>query len=565
MFFFILFVWLCIVSTVGGEFWQIRNWPVNWFLQLDPLVALGTVLTTHTLYKGLLWALLTVVLTIVLGRFFCGWVCPFGSIHHFFGYLGKRGKTTPRKIELNKYRRAQSVKYVILIVFLIMAAFPSLAASLQIGLLGPIPLVTRSFNLVLLPVLDRGFHIASAMERFYSGAWLIFAVFTAAVLLNFAIPRFYCRFVCPLGALFGLIDRFAVWRIGKTKAECINCRLCERNCEGGCEPASQIRISECVLCFNCLVDCKHNLIAYQTKKSASGEVTAPDISRRGFVLSLAGGVLAVPAVRLAAKLTTNRDHLLIRPPGALSEQEFLKRCIKCGQCMRICPTNVIQLAGLERGIESLWTPVLNNRIGSSGCQLNCVSCGQVCPTAAIRPLTLDEKLGKGEFTDKGPFKLGTAFFDRGRCLPWAMDRPCLVCQENCPVSPKAIYTKETFSTVRDGKFRIKAVDSGVLTIADAKITPDKYATGDYYCLVDSDRYKIISNTEDTLVLADTKGTALKSQNLVEIQVRLQRPYIDVEKCIGCGTCEHECPIGGRAAVRVSSAGETRNTDNKIIP
>ncbi len=446
-----------------------------------------------------------------------------------------------------------------------MAAFPSLAVSLQTGLLDPIPLITRSFNLVMMPILNRGFHIASATERFYTGAWLIFAVFVTAVLLNFAIPRFYCRFVCPLGALFGLIDRFAVWRIGKTKAECINCRLCNVNCEGGCEPASQIRISECVLCFNCLDDCKHNLLAYQTKKSAAGEITDPDISRRGFVLSLAGGVLAIPAVRLAAKLTTNRDHLLIRPPGALNEQEFLKRCIKCGQCMRVCPTNVIQPAGLDRGVENLWTPVLNNRIGSSGCQLNCVSCSQVCPTAAIRPLTLDEKLGKGGFADKGPIKLGTAFFDRGRCLPWAMGRPCLVCQENCPVSPKAIYTRETFNTVRDGKFRIKAVSSGALTIADAKITPAKYATGDYYCLFGGDRFKIISNTEDTVVLAADERILLKSQDLMEIQVRLQRPYIDVEKCIGCGTCEHECPVAGRPAVRVSSEGETRNPDNKIIP
>ena len=249
--------------------------PVNLFFNLDPLVAVGTILATDTLYGYLALALITVILTIIFGRFFCSWLCPFGSIHHFFGYLAKRNKKTAEKIRLNKYRKAQSIKYFILIVFLIMAAFRSLAATLQTGLLDPIPLVTRSFNIMLLPIFDRLFHVTASAPRFYEGAWLILGVFITAVLLNFAIPRFYCRFICPLGAFFGLIDRFAIWRIGKKKAKCINCRLCEVNCEGGCQPTHDFRISECVLCFNCLNDCKHELIVYQTVKSAAGEILTP--------------------------------------------------------------------------------------------------------------------------------------------------------------------------------------------------------------------------------------------------------------------------------------------------
>jgi polyferredoxin len=229
IFFFLLFIWFCIVSTVGGKPWQIRGWPVNWFLQLDPLVAIGTTLTTHTLYAALLWALATVMLTIIFGRFFCSWVCPFGSLHHFVGFLGNRSKPTPQKIQLNKYRKAQSVKYFVLIAFLAMAAFPSIGATLQTGLLDPIPLVNRSFNLLLLPVLDSSVNLVSATARFYEGAWLIFAIFITAVLLNLVIPRFYCRFICPLGALFGILGRFAIWRIGKNQSQCSDCKLCERN------------------------------------------------------------------------------------------------------------------------------------------------------------------------------------------------------------------------------------------------------------------------------------------------------------------------------------------------
>jgi hypothetical protein len=62
-------------------------------------------------------------------------------------------------------------------------------------------------------------------------------------------------------------------------------------------------------------------------------------------------------------------------------------------------------------------------------------------------LTLAEKLGKGKFSADGPVKIGTARFDHTKCLPWAFNTPCIVCQENCPVSPKAIYTREIFNPI----------------------------------------------------------------------------------------------------------------------
>jgi polyferredoxin len=565
VFFFSMFVWFCIVSTVGEKFWQLRSWSVNWFLQLDPLVAIGTILTTHTLYWPLLWALVTVILTIILGRFFCSWVCPFGSLHHFVGFLGNRKAKLVKKIKLNKYRKAQCIKYLILIFFLFMAAFPSIGATLQTGLLDPIPLITRSFQ-SLLSIADRSVNFVSTTPRFYEAGWLILLIFFTAVLLNLVIPRFYCRFICPLGALFGILGRFAIWRIGKNQSECSNCTLCNRSCEGGCEPSGNIKIGECVLCFNCRQDCKDELISYQTITSLAGEITNPDISRRGFVLSLVGGVVTVPAVRLGNKLGANWYHKIIRPPGALAENEFLKRCIKCGQCMRICPTNVLQPGGIDGGLENLWTPVLNNRIGSSGCQLNCVACGQVCPTSAIRPITLAEKHGLDEFAETGPIKLGTAFFDRYRCLPWAMDKPCIVCEENCPLSPKAIYTREEFITIRDGILTVKTVTDNIIEI-EAAVMPDKFSTGDYYCAVqDGNRAIITSNTENTITTSpDEKLEKIPlSGDKIEIKVRLQRPYVDIEKCIGCGVCEHECPVSGKKAVRISAEGETRSMDRKLL-
>ena len=110
---------------------------------------------------------------------------------------------------------------------------------------------------------------------------------------------------------------------------------------------------------------------------------------------------------------------MIRPPGSVAEDEFLRRCIKCDQCIRVCPTNVLQPSLFEAGVEGLWTPIMISKMG--WCELNCTLCSQVCPTGAIREISIAEKLGVGPFEAKGPIKTGTAFYNQGRCLPWAMD------------------------------------------------------------------------------------------------------------------------------------------------
>jgi polyferredoxin len=632
IFFLILFMWFCVVSTFGQAFTQLRGWPVNWFLQLDPLVALGNVLTTSTLYSGLLWAIATIMLTIVLGRFFCGWLCPFGSIHHFIGYLGSRARSTKERIAANRSMGSQKIKYYILLallspaagaflvnipdsseinplgvagiifilavaaavsrkidysirrpvtLFIWLVAFwaaagyflkmdGALSSSLMTGLLDPIPLVYRSVNFLLVPFADSSLHLTSAAQRHYEGAWLTASIFFAAVFLNLVIPRFYCRFVCPLGALYGVLAKYALWRIGKKTAECSQCSLCDSRCEGACDPAGSIRIHECVLCMNCLYSCKDDLMGYNAFRSASGELASPDLSRRAFVTSAVCGIAAIPMLRLDGKLGLNYDPALIRPPGSLPEPEFLKRCIKCGQCERVCPTNVIQPDIANAGLEGLWTPTLNMRTGSSGCQMNCTACSHICPTAAIRPISIEEKLGRGAFEKAGFIQIGTAFIDRGRCLPWAMDKPCIVCQENCPVSPKAIFVKESFATVRQGNLDGAKISGSSIVLSDPLLQPDKFGTGDFFVLMESgsvhSRTRILSNTEKSIILESRIPPELVTSDLrrIELQVRLQTPQVDPERCTGCGICEHECPVSGLRAVRVSAEGESRHKKHSLL-
>ncbi len=566
IFFVSIFLWFCFVMTLGKEWWKLRGWSVNLFLNLDPLTGISTILTTRSLYSGLLWGLLTVILTIALGRFFCGWLCPFGAIHQFIGFIAHRKRKFAEKVQLNRYHPAQSVKYAILIFCLsgpVIGSVFGQAASLQTGLLDPIPLLHRSVNLALLPFTHHG------LPRFYEGAGSVGIVFLIAVLMNLLIPRFYCRFICPLGALFGILSRFAIWRVVTTKetkdAKCTHCRLCERNCEGACEPSEKLRLSECVLCLNCLHECKHDLIGYGT--GISHNMISPDLSKREFVVSAAVGLAVIPMLRLDGYTVANWNPALIRPPGALAEKEFLARCIKCGQCMRICPTNVIQPSGLIGGVESLWTPVLNFRIGTSGCQMNCIACGHSCPTAAIRPLSIDERMGLNAYKEKGPVRMGTAFVDRNRCLPWAMDKPCIVCQENCPVSPKSITTLEYFSQLpRYAKLMIKKADALHIELESNALEPNRFSTGDYYVMLKGDTQprNIVENTANSLKISSLIPFNPAPAGQLEIQVRLQRPIVDPARCIGCGVCEHECLVRGQRAIRVSAENESRHREHALL-
>jgi formate hydrogenlyase subunit 6/NADH:ubiquinone oxidoreductase subunit I len=116
-----------------------------------------------------------------------------------------------------------------------------------------------------------------------------------------------------------------------------------------------------------------------------------------------------------------------------------------------CPTSALQPSLTIAGLEGLYTPVLVARRG--WCEPSCTRCGQVCPTAAIASLTVETKgWSQGGADAAGArVKIGTAFFDWGRCLPWAMATPCVVCEEVCPTSPKAIRLEPAEAVRADGR------------------------------------------------------------------------------------------------------------------
>ncbi len=443
VFFFSLFLFFVVVTDLR----YLKGYPVSLFLELDPLVALAAAIATHAIYKGLLWSLVLLVPTLLLGRIFCNWICPYGILHHFIGWLIGKGRAEERdRIEANRYRSLYSVKYLILIAMLLGAVF----GSLQIGLLDPICLFHRSMTTAILPAINLLVPSSVyAKQFFFAGGWVIGFLLLVLVGMNVVIPRFFCRVLCPLGAFLGSLSAAALWRIDRDPHKCVDCDLCLKNCEGASDPHTQLRKSECFVCFNCIEDCPEDALSFKFMPSLEREITAPVVPARRALLASLVGVGFFAFGRSSGASDRNYSRKVIRPPGSLEEKQFLGSCIKCDQCIRVCPTDVLQPTLLEAGLEGVWTPILNMKLGY--CELNCTLCGQVCPTGAIQRISIEEKNGLGGFARQGPVRLGTAFFDLGRCLPWSMETPCVVCEEVCPVSPKAIYSREVTITRRDGK------------------------------------------------------------------------------------------------------------------
>lgn len=513
-------VLLCTIEYRGslqlGEAELRLPYTVRIFLESDPFIAIANALATHALYRGLLWSLAILVPTLFLGRFFCGWICPLGTLNHLASNIRSDSKSGRRRIDSNRYQRWQAFKYYLLFPLLAAAFLGSAVA----GIFDPLALAVRSIGLAILPawnyaleaLLEHGHHHAvklgillSFKQAYFRQGFLFGAIFLAILALNLWVTRFWCRALCPLGALLGLVSRWSILGLEKHPEHCGDCNRCLLHCQGGDDPipGAPWRKSECHLCMNCVADCPESGIRFRffPPPASPRTLEGADLKRRKVLTGLAAGVAAVPLLRANTGLNTEPHERLIRPPAALDEKQFLARCIRCGACMKVCPNNALHPALAEAGCEGIWTPVVVPRVGY--CEPGCAFCGEVCPTGAIWRFTAKEKAWIGVPTGAGadirPIRLGTAFYDRGRCLPWAMATDCIVCQEWCPTSPKAIYLRT----------------------------------------------------------AEVTGAAGNTK-----QVR--QPYLDPEHCVGCGACEFACPVRDRPAVYVTSVGESRSETNQIL-
>jgi len=488
--------------------------PVDLFLLLDPLVGLSTALAGRFLNLATLWWLAAIVVAcLIIPRAFCGYLCPLGTLIDAFDWLVGRHLRQFHLTDTIRKRRWSHMKYYLLVG--VLAA--SLAGTLASGFCAAIPVLTRGLlftaGRLQLAVLKGSNHLAPVGWTFYLSVTLFAAVFLMSVFGR----RFWCRYLCPSGALLSVLNPFRLAE-RKVEATCIECNQCVTICPfDAIQEDFTTRITDCTFCQTCGGVCPTRSIKFVSRWNRKRLISTTDsskdaaegrpFSRRTFVVSAGVGAA------FAAFCHGERDHghtanrRPIRPPGSVPEGRFLDLCIRCGQCLKVCPGPVLHAAGWEYGLEALWTPVV--RPEHAGCHQDCNFCTQVCPTGAIQPLALEVKR---------TVHIGLAQVNTDTCLPYRADgrQDCDLCFQECE---QAGY--------------------GAIQMRPISIPMDP-----------------------------PPPEGMFSELELEEMSRIEAPIVDAGKCVGCGICQYRCHMRhvvqeGRleqSAIVVSAQNEHRLLD-----
>ncbi len=385
------------------------------FLALDPLAGAAAALAARAWVWALPFAAATVLLGLLFPRAFCGWVCPLGTlIDACDATVGRRAG------RLNLRRRGW---WVHLRWFLLAAVLAGAAGGVMLaGWAAAIPLLTRGIVFSAKPLLTgllRGGHLVPEIGAPHGiSAVLVLSVLALTVLGR----RFWCRCLCPTGALLSLVGRRTAFS-RHVDENCSQCGRCVEACAfDAIDERHATRAGACAYCRTCGAACPPGAIRYGPGAPVLAPAAAPLIGRRSILavgLAAASAALALPRFSRAAFRDPAREPF-VRPPGSLPERDFLAACVRCGLCVMACPNDVLQPVGLADGLEGYFAPRVVADF--AGCEPTCNNCGQVCPTGAVRALALAEKRAA---------RMGLAEIDPGLCLPHAGREECRLCADEC--------------------------------------------------------------------------------------------------------------------------------------
>ncbi len=350
--------------------------------------------------------LAVLIFTFLFGRFYCSLICPLGILQDFINFLSfKKSKN---------YKNFYKTRYVIAAV-----VFAALVCGWAAGfkILDPYTNFGLIASSIFTPFTD--YLLAEDETYAYTALTLLISLIPFIILIFLVLfkRRFFCTAICPVGTLLGISSKYGIFRL-KINDSCIKCGACFKKCPTGSINIKDKKIDNelCVRCLKCVSVCPKGAISYGVceKEKEEKKETSFSPNRRNFVIGAAlviAGIAAGAGSAIARGKKFLQDGIrAILPPGAKDYNRFASKCTSCQLCVTVCPSKVIHPRDFSHA--NIYMDYSKNY-----CKYDCNKCSSVCPTGALKPLSLQEK----QHT-----RLGLAKIDRDICIA------CGICTFNCP-------------------------------------------------------------------------------------------------------------------------------------
>ena len=218
-------------------------------------------------FPSLIEFITAIIITIILGRFFCGWICAFGTYNDLLHLLSKNVFKINFKVDEKVDAVLKYVKYVVLLLLIVV-----------VWTMGSKVLETTSPWDAFAQITD----FPQVLSDYTIGFILLLLISIGA----FFVERFFCRYLCPLGAVFNIFSRIGILKIKKPTDKCGKCRVCTSNCSMALPlyKVESVCGGDCINCLKCIETCPRN----NTKVNVLGENINPELASSVAIAAMVG-------------------------------------------------------------------------------------------------------------------------------------------------------------------------------------------------------------------------------------------------------------------------------------